>query len=75
MFCNLGVPIAPRKTVGPTQIIEFIGIVLASIKLEARLLKDKVEHIKEAFPSGNARRHAPLRNYIHLLGPLILHVK
>ena len=56
MFRNLGVQIAPGKTVGPTQIIEFTGIILDSIKLEARLPQDKVEPIKEALSKWESRK-------------------
>lgn len=38
MLCSyLGIPMAPEKTVGPSQIISFAGIELDSISMEARL--------------------------------------
>ena len=70
MFRNLGVPIAPRKTVKPTQIIEFIGIVLDSVKLEARLPQDKVEHIKEALSEWECKKTCTLKELQSLIGTL-----
>ena len=70
MFRNLGVPIAPRKMVGPTQIIEFIGIVLDSIKLEAHLPQDKVEHIKEALYEWECKKTCTLKELQSLTGTL-----
>ncbi len=43
-FCNdVGVPMAPEKTEGPSQILTFAGIELDCVKNEARLPKEKVE--------------------------------
>ena len=70
MFRNLGVPIAPRKTVGPTQIIEFIGIVLDSVKLEACPPQDKVEHIKEALSEWECKKICTLKDLQSLIGTL-----
>ena len=39
----LGVPIAQEKTVGPSQVIQFVGITLDSVRQEARLLEDKLQ--------------------------------
>ena len=68
MFCNLGVPIAPKKTVKPTQIIEFIG--MDSVKLEARLPQDKVEHIKEALSEWECKKTCTLKELQSLIGTL-----
>ena len=39
---DIGVPLAPEKTVGPSQIIEFAGIHLDSVDMSASLPKDKI---------------------------------
>ena len=47
-FKNLNIPISAAKTEGPSQISQFMGIILDSGKMEARLPEDKVEKIKSA---------------------------
>ena len=38
LLCNhLGVPLAPDKTVGPDTALQFAGIALDSVRMEARL--------------------------------------
>ena len=39
-FRNLGIPIAANKTEGPSTILEFIGIILDTVRIEARLPAD-----------------------------------
>ena len=42
-FCkDLGVPMAPKKTVGPNTVLSFAGIELDTCKSEARLPQDKI---------------------------------
>ncbi len=38
VFSLLGVPLSPSKTVGPTPELEYLGIILDSMRMEARLL-------------------------------------
>ena len=45
IFKRLNIPLSAKKTVGPTTEIEYLGIVLDSVKMEARLPRDKVERI------------------------------
>ena len=45
-FKNPGVPIAPNKTEGSCTTLEFIGIILDTVQMEARLPVDKVERIQ-----------------------------
>ena len=42
---TLGVPIAEHKIEGPSLIIEFLGIILDSQKMEARLPPDKLNRL------------------------------
>ena len=41
VFSKLQIPLAPHKTVGPTQSLEFLGITLDASNLQARLPEDK----------------------------------
>ena len=44
MLCNhLGVPLAPDKMVGPDIALQFAGITLDSVRMEARLPKEKLQ--------------------------------
>ena len=70
MFHNLGVPTAPGKTIGPTQVIEFLGILLDSIKLEARLPQDKIERIRDALCKWECRKSSTLKELQSLIGTL-----
>ncbi|KAL9963322.1 hypothetical protein ACROYT_G032514 [Oculina patagonica] len=49
-FKNLGIPVALNKTQGPDTVLEFMGVVLDSDKMEARLPADKVERILNSSP-------------------------
>jgi len=39
---DIGVPMAPEKTVGPSFVLSFVGIELDTLKMEARLPEDKL---------------------------------
>ena len=47
LFKRLNIPIAINKTVGPTQCLEYLGIILDTNKMEARLPIEKVQRISE----------------------------
>ena len=47
LFNRLRVPLATHKCVGPTVCLEYLGVVLDSSKMEARLHLDKVSRIIE----------------------------
>ena len=43
-LCNhSGVPLAPAKTVGPATVLQFAGITLDSVRMEARLPEEKLQ--------------------------------
>ena len=42
MCADIGIPIAPDKTVQPTQVITFLGLELDSVAMEVRLPVDKL---------------------------------
>ncbi|MBV2113495.1 MAG: hypothetical protein KUF82_21290 [Candidatus Thiodiazotropha sp. (ex Ctena orbiculata)] len=45
LFGRLHIPLAHHKCVGPTVCLEYLGIILDSSKMEARLPRDKVQRI------------------------------
>ena len=46
VFRYLGIPIADEKVAGPNQTMVFLGIVLDTLLLEARLPADKLAEIR-----------------------------
>lgn len=66
----LGVPIAQEKTVGPSQVIQFAGITLDSVRQEARLPEDKLQKCSVLLESFYKRRKVTLRELQSLLGLL-----
>lgn len=66
----LGVPIAQEKTVGPSQVIQFAGITLDSVRQEARLPEDKLQKCRLLLQSFYKRRKVTLRELQSLLGLL-----
>jgi len=69
-FRNLGIPIAINKTQGPHTVLEFMGIVLDSEKMEARLPADKVERIQTSLASFQRRKSCTLKELQSLIGTL-----
>ena len=47
VFMSLKAPVVASKTIGPSQEIEFTGIVLDSICMEARLPQDKLSRLNK----------------------------
>ena len=60
-FKASGIPIAPGKTVGPTQGIELLGILLDSLRMQARLPVDKVQKIISELSQWSSRKSATLK--------------
>ena len=46
-FTYLGVPLAPAKVEGPAQVLTFLGIILDTRRLEARLPMDKLSELRD----------------------------
>ena len=63
LFTELDVPIAPGKTFAPTTCLEFMGILLDSNKMEARLPLDKLTRVKRPCSSGLIGNLLPSRNF------------
>ena len=69
-FKTLNIPISASKTKGPSQIIQFMGIILDSGKMEVRVPMDKVEWIKGALSNFQSRRSTTLQEFQSLIGTL-----
>ena len=50
----LGVPMAPKKTEGPSTKLVFLGIELDTVSLTLSLPQEKLEHLRGRSESGNA---------------------
>ena len=57
-FNALGVPIGEHKTEGTSHIIELLGIILDSQKMEARLPPDKLNHLSVELDAWRAKKSA-----------------
>ena len=60
VFMSLKSPVVVSKTIGPSQVVEFMGIVLDSVRMEARLPQDKLTRINELLTSFKKRRSVRL---------------
>ena len=71
LLCSyLGIPMAPEKTVGPSQIISFAGIELDSILMEARLAQEKLDKCQALISAFLKRRKVSLQEIQALTGLL-----
>ena len=66
----LGVPIAHEKTKGPVTALQFVGITLDTINMEARLPEDKLQKCKELLTDFHNRWKLTLRELQSLTGLL-----
>ena len=66
----LGIPLAIDKVMGPVTTIEFLGISLDSMQMEARLPQEKLDRIQRAVAEWLARKSAKKREILSLLGLL-----
>lgn len=69
-FKNLKIPIAADKTQGPCTVLEFMGIILDTDRMEARLPPDKVERIQTSLASFQSRKSCTLKELQSLIGTL-----
>ena len=70
LFEELNVPLAPNKTFRPTQVLEFMGITLDSVRMEARLPLDKLCHARSLLASWASKQTCHLRDLQSLIGTL-----
>ena len=70
VFMSLKAPLVASKTLGPSQVLEFMGIVLDSARTEARLPEDKLARTRELLTSFKRRRSARLVELQSLISTL-----
>ena len=71
LLCSdLGVPLAPEKTVGPSQILEFAGISLDTVDMAASLPQDKVTKFMSYLDTMLVSKSVQLRDIQGLAGML-----
>jgi hypothetical protein len=68
IFKRLNIPISVKKTVGPTFSLEYLGIILDSEKMEARLPTEKRERICNFITEFLKRSTVTKRELLQLLG-------
>ena len=70
IFNKLNVPLAKHKTMGPLKVIEYLGIILDSDRMEARLPEDKVHRISKLLNTFMVKKSCTKRELLQLLGHL-----
>ncbi|XP_070572205.1 uncharacterized protein [Ptychodera flava] len=70
IFRHLAIPIASHKTVGPTNCLEYLGIELDTIKMQAHLPQEKLDRILGLVASFLNCKSCTLRQILSLLGHL-----
>ena len=67
---NLGIPISLHKTEGPVIVLQFLGILLDSNRMEATLPDDKVQRLWEELFKWQNKKSVTLRESQSLIGTL-----
>ena len=68
IFDRLNIPISKKKTIGPTTCLEYLGIILDTESMEARLPEDNVSRIIDFIESFLRNRSVRKREFLQLLG-------
>lgn len=68
MFKRLNIPLALAKLVGPTTILEYLGVILDSEKMQARLPMDKVHRICQFIQVLLTGKHCTKRTLLQIIG-------
>lgn len=69
-FMSVHAPVVASKTLGPSQVLEFMGIELDSTRMEARLPEDKLQRTRALLTSFTKRRSVRLVELQSLIGTL-----
>ena len=69
-FKGLNIPLSAGKTQGTTTKLEFLGITLDSVLMQASLPEDKVLRLQEELKMWSTRRKATLKELQSLIGSL-----
>ena len=70
IFAKLKVPISPQKTFGPCTVLEYLGILLDTNRMEARLPPDKLQRLRELIQNYLGKKTCTKRKLLSLLGHL-----
>ena len=70
VFNKLNIPLSVHKTTGPATVLEYLGVVLDSIQMEARLPLDKIKRISSLLETFINRSSCTKRELLSLLGHL-----
>ena len=70
IFKMLGVPLSAKNTEGPCHVLEYLGVYLDTVKMEARLPREKVLRIQNIIQSYTSRKSCTKRELLSLLGHL-----
>ena len=68
---QLGIPFAIEKVAGPMTTLPFLGIILDTIKMEARLLVEKLDRMCETVAFWLPK--SQLQNRLHILNTSTCH--
>ena len=68
LFKSLGIPLSMNKTMGPSTCLEYLGVILDSVKMEARLPADKILRIKTFMQELLSKRSCTKKELLQLLG-------
>lgn len=70
VFNKLGIPLSTHKTAGPSTVLEYLGIILDSFRMEARLPLEKVRRITNILLSFTDKKSCTKQELLSLLGHL-----
>lgn len=70
IFHRLNLPLSAKKTVGPTSELEYLGIILDTINMQARLPLEKIDRITSCIRSILLRKSCTRKELEQLLGHL-----
>ncbi len=68
LFADLDIPLSSRKTVGPSQCLEYLGIILDSVHMESRLPQEKIDRLVMLLDSVSMQAKVTKRQLLVLLG-------
>ena len=69
-FARLGIPVDQEKVEGPVTRIEFLGVILDSILMEASLSAEKIEALRVKLSGFLSMKKASKRELLSLIGSL-----
>ena len=70
IFNRLGIPLSHHKTAGPSEVIEYLGIPLDTLRMEARLPPVKLCRLRDLLAAYKTKDKCTKRELLSLLGHL-----